>query len=251
MKRFQNKVAVITGGNSGIGYAAAKEFQAQGVKVVITGRKQEAVDAAAKELGVEGIVSDQGDLNAIDALVHQVKEKTGKVDILFINAGVAFFMPIEHVTEDHFDQMMDVNFKGAYFTLSKFLPILNDGAAVTFLSSVSATTGMGNSSVYSASKAAMTSLARVASSELAARGIRVNAVHPGPISTPIFSKTGMDEATMNEMGPAIMNSLLVKRLGTAEEVAKLVVFLSSEDAGFITGAEYVIDGGANVNQLFG
>jgi NAD(P)-dependent dehydrogenase (short-subunit alcohol dehydrogenase family) len=152
MRTLQNKVAVITGGNSGIGFATAKELARLGAKVIITGRNEAAVAQAARQLGVEGLASDQGDVAAIDALVAGLRTRVDGVDILFINAGVAAFSPIAGATEAHFDQIMDVNFKGAFFTLSKFIPLLREGAAVTFLSSVNATSGMANTAVYAASK---------------------------------------------------------------------------------------------------
>jgi NAD(P)-dependent dehydrogenase (short-subunit alcohol dehydrogenase family) len=249
MSTLQNKVAVITGGNSGIGFATAKELAGQGARVIITGRNEAAVEEAAGALGVEGLVSNQGDLAAIEALVARLRTQADGVDILFINAGVGFFSPIADTTEAHFDQIMDVNFKGAFFTLSRFIPLLRPGAAVTFLSSVNATSGMAGTAVYAASKAAMHSLVKVAATELAPRGIRVNAVSPGPIDTPLFGKTGLDEAALQGFATAMQHRIPLKRFGTADEVARLVGFLSGDGAGFITGAEYVIDGGVNVNPV--
>jgi NAD(P)-dependent dehydrogenase (short-subunit alcohol dehydrogenase family) len=251
MTTLKNKIAVVTGGNSGIGYATAKELAAQGAQVIITGRQPQAVEKAANELGVIGLVSDQSDLASIEALVSQVQSRFGGLDVLFINAGVAAFAPIEQATEAHFDDIMDINFKGAYFTLSKFIPLLRPGAAVTFLTSVNATSGMPNTSAYAASKAALHSLVKVASSELAGRGIRVNAVSPGPINTPLFGKTGLDEPSLQGFAAAMSQRIPLKRFGTSQEVAKLVSFLSSEDAGFINGSEYLIDGGINVNPILG
>jgi NAD(P)-dependent dehydrogenase (short-subunit alcohol dehydrogenase family) len=251
MTTLKNKIALVTGGNSGIGYATAKELAAQGAQVVITGRQPQAVEKAATELGVIGLVSDQGDLASIEALVSQVQSRFGGLDVLFINAGVAAFAPIEQATEAHFDAIMDINFKGAYFTLSKFIPLLRPGAAVTFLTSVNATSGMPNTSAYAASKAALHSLVKVASSELAGRGIRVNAVSPGPINTPLFGKIGLDEPSLQGFAAAMSQRIPLKRFGTSQEVAKLVSFLSSEDAGFINGSEYLIDGGINVNPILG
>ncbi len=251
MNTLNNKTVIITGGNSGIGYATAQEMKARGANVIITGRNQAAVTKAASELGVNGLVADQGDLKAIDKLVADVKAQHGNVDVLFINAGIGAFLPLHVADEAHFDSIMNVNFKGAYFTLNKFLPILNEGASVIFLSSVSATTGMPGSSVYSASKAALNSLVKVASSELAAKKIRVNAVSPGPIQTPIFGKMGMDEATQQGMAETFSNRVPLKRMGQAHEVAKLVTFLAGSDAQFITGADYVVDGGVGVNALMG
>jgi len=250
MSRLTNKVAVVTGGNSGIGYATAKEFIAEGATVVITGRNKAAVELAASEIGAVGIVSDQGDLQAIDQLVAAVKSRYGKVDTLFINAGVAAFAPFEAITEAQFDSNLDINFKGAFFTLQKFLPLLKEGASVTFLSSINAYTGMSNTSVYAPSKAALNSLTRTVAYELAPRKIRVNAVCPGPISTPIFEKLGLSEEALQQFNVAIQAKVPLKRIGTSEEVAKLVTFLSSDDALFITGSEYVIDGGLNLNPIF-
>jgi len=251
MSKLKDKVAVITGGNSGIGLATAREFIAQGAKVVITGRNQAAIDAAARELGstVTGVLADTADLQHTDALVAKVKALYDKVDILFINAGVGKFFPIELATEEQFDQIMNINYKGAYFTLSKFVPLLRDGASVILLSSINATAGLANSSVYGGSKAALNSLAKVASIELSPRKIRVNSVSPGPIDTPILNKTGLDAATLEGFTGALRNKLPLKRLGIASEVAKLVTFLASDDAGFITGSDYLIDGGIAVNTV--
>jgi NAD(P)-dependent dehydrogenase (short-subunit alcohol dehydrogenase family) len=248
-KQLEGKIAVVTGGNSGIGYATAKELVAQGARVVITGRNKETLASAAAELNAIGIVSDQSNLKAIDALVAQVKEEFGAIDILFVNAGIAAFHPIEQVTEEHFDGILNINFKGAFFTLQKFIPILKEGASVTFLSSLNATTGMANSSVYAASKAALNSLVRAASIELSNRQIRVNSVSPGPINTPIFGKLGLDEESINGLAQAMQNAIPLKRFGTVEQVAKIVAFLSSEDAAYTTGSDYPIDGGLGVNSV--
>ena len=251
MSKLKDKVAVITGGNSGIGLATAKEFIAQGAKVVITGRKQTAIDEAVRELGAHatGVLADTANLEHIDALVAKVKALHSKVDILFINAGVGQFFPIESATEQQFDQIMNINYKGAYFTLSKFVPLLQEGASVILLSSINATAGMANSSVYGGSKAALNSLAKVASIELAPRKIRVNSVSPGPIDTPIFGKTGLDAATLDGFLGAIVSQIPLKRIGISSEVAKLVTFLASDEANFITGADYLVDGGIAVNTV--
>lgn len=251
MSKLKDKVAVITGGNSGIGLATAKEFIAQGAKVVITGRKQGAIDEAVRELGgnATGVLADTANLQHTDALVAKVKALYNKVDILFVNAGVGQFFPIESATEQQFDQIMNINYKGAYFTLSKFVPLLQEGASVILLSSINATAGLANSSVYGGSKAALNSLVKVASIELAPRKIRVNSVSPGPIDTPIFGKTGLDEATLEGIVGSIRSHIPLKRFGISSEVAKLVTFLASDDANFITGADYLIDGGIAVNTV--
>ncbi len=249
MSKLQNRVAVITGGNSGIGYATAKKMKEDGAKVIITGRSEERVATAASELGVTGIVADVLDLNAMDSLVAKVKATVGNVDILFANAGTFLPTPVGQLSEEVFDTQMGINFKGAVFTTEKFEPILNDGASIINLSSVLAHAGMANGSIYSASKAALIAYTRSAATELASRGIRVNSVLPGPIDTPIYGKTGMDEEQLNGFAQAILNSVPLKRFGQAEEVAKLVSFLASDDAAFITGGEYTIDGGIIIHPL--
>jgi len=250
MSRFSNKVVVVTGGNSGIGYATAQQFVKEGAKVIITGRNKAAVEKAASELGAIGFVSDQGNLQAIDKLVAEIKSRYNKVDTLFVNAGVASFAPFEAVTEEQFDSILDINFKGAFFTLQRFLPLLKEGSSVTLLSSVNAHTGMPNTSVYAPSKAALNSLMRTVAYELAPRKIRVNVVSPGPIDTPIFDKVGLSEEAKEQFSNAMNARVPLKRIGTSDEVAKLVTFLSSDDASFITGSEYVIDGGVILNPIF-
>lgn len=249
MSNLNEKVAVVTGGNSGIGYASAKELKEQGAKVIITGRSAERVQAAAQELDVKGIVADVSDLGAIESLVSQVQKEYGKVDILFVNAGVFAPTPIGQTTEGMFDNIIDINFKGAVFTIEKFLPILNEGASVINLSSVTAYSGMPNGAIYSASKAALNSYTRTAARELAARGIRVNVINPGPINTPIYGKTGMPEEQLNGFAGAMQKRVPLNRFGESREVAKLVAFLASDDASYITGGEYNIDGGLNVDPL--
>lgn len=249
MSQLNGKVAVVTGGNSGIGYASAKELKHRGATVVITGRSAEKVKKAAEELNVKGIVADVSDLAAIDRLVEQVSNELGKVDILFVNAGIFQPAPVGQISEEMFDHQMGINLKGAVFTVEKFLPILNDGASIINLSSVNAYTGMPNTAVYAASKAALNSYTRTAATELAPRKIRVNAVNPGPVYTPIFGKTGMPEEQLNGFAEAMQNRVPLKRFGQPEDIAKLVAFLASEDASFITGSEYNIDGGINVNPL--
>lgn len=243
MSTFNNRVAIVTGGNSGIGYATAKALKAEGAKVIITGRRKEAIEKAAEELGVTGIVADQSSLVATAQLVAQVSKDFGKVDVLFINAGVAHMLPIAQVTEDHYDEIMNINLKGAYFTLNKFIPILNEGAAVVFLSSNTASFTNAGASVYAASKAALNSVMRTAALELAPQKITVNSVSPGPTQTEILNKSGHDAATLESLHAWMIERLPMKRLGTAEEVAKLVLHVAGDAGRFITGSDFVIDGG--------
>ena len=249
MKNLENKVAIVTGGNSGIGYAAAAEWASKGAKVIVTGRNKEALAKAETELNVTGIVADQSDLKSIDNLVEEVKGKFGKVDILFLNAGIAAFAPVDSASEEHYDSIMNVNVKGVYFTVQKVLPILNDGGSIIFNTSVNAQLGMPGSSVYGASKAAVLSLNRIFAAELAGRKIRVNAVSPGPIETPLYGKVGLEKEEVEGLGVALGQKILLKRFGQAAEVAKTIAFLASDDASFITGTEIVVDGGLTVNTV--
>lgn len=249
MSTFTNKVAVVTGGNSGIGLATAKELIAQGARVVITGRNAAAVAAAAKETGATGIVADQSDLKSIDGLVSQVKEQFGKVDVLFVNAGIATFSPLATASEEHYDAIMNANVKGVFFTTQKFIPLFNDGGAIIFNTSVNASLGMPDTSVYAASKAAVLSLNRVLATELAPRKIRVNAVSPGPVATPLYGKIGLSDEQVNGFGEILGKKILLNRFAQPEEIAKTVRFLASEEASFITGTELVVDGGLTVNAV--
>ncbi|WP_025764361.1 SDR family NAD(P)-dependent oxidoreductase [Dyadobacter tibetensis] len=249
MSKLTGKVAIVTGGNSGIGYATAKELKNQGATVVITGRDSLKVVKASQELGVKGIVADVKNLSAIDKLVEEVKKAYEKIDILFVNAGIFQPAAVGQISEEMFDYQMGINFKGALFTTEKFLPILSDGASIINLSSINAYTGMPNTAVYAASKAALNAYTRTAATELAPRKIRVNSVNPGPVSTPIFGKTLMKEEQLNGFAEAMQNRIPLKRFGQPEDIAKLVCFLASDDASFITGSEYNIDGGININPL--
>lgn len=243
MKNLEGKVAVITGGNSGIGYASASELKEKGATVVITGRRKEAVDKAASEIDAIGLVADQANLIDIDNLVLSITRQFGKIDILLINAGISQFASIELMQETMFDSMMNINVKGAYFTLSKFIPVLNDNASVVLLSSTSASVPAPNISVYSASKAAINAIVKVAALELASRNIRVNAVSPGPVATEIMDKSGLGAP---EVQDHILNGIPLGRFGKPGEVAKLITYLCDDEAAFITGSEFRIDGGQSI-----
>jgi len=245
MRKLEGKVAVITGGNSGIGLATAKEFKEQGARVVITGRDQQTLDEAKRDIGgdVLAVRSDTSRLTDIDKLLAAVKEKFGKIDVLFVNAGIGKFVPVAEVTEELFDSIMDINFKGAYFTIQKALPFLNDNASIVLNTSIVAHIGMPNSSVYAASKAALLTLVRTLSAELVGRGIRVNAVSPGPISTPILNRLGLPPEALAETKNGLEGQVPMKRFGRPEEIAKTVLFLASSDSSFLLGTEIIADGG--------
>lgn len=249
MSNLKGKVAVVTGGNSGIGFASAKALKEKGATVIITGRSADRVKEASQLLNVQGVVADVSDLSAIDKLVKTIEDKYGKVDILFVNAGIFLPAPVGQISEEMFDHQIGINFKGAVFTIERFLSKLNEGASIINLSSVNAYTGMPNTAVYAASKAALNSYTRTAATELASRNIRINAINPGPVQTPIFSKTGMSEDQLNGFAQAMQNRIPLKRFGQPEDIANLVVFLASDEASFITGSEYNIDGGININPL--
>ncbi len=245
MKRLQGKVAVITGGNSGIGLATAKRFLDEGAKVAISGRNQKTLEESAKSLGdgVLAVKADTAKLEDIGQFLGEVSKKFGKIDVLFVNAGVAKFAPLNETPEAIFDEQFDINIKGAYFTIQKALPYLNDGASIVFNTSVAGSTGTPTTSAYSATKAALRSLTRTAAAELAERKIRVNAVAPGPIVTPIFGRTGLPQQVIDDWAKGLVEKVPMKRFGQPEEVAGVVAFLASADASYITGVEINVDGG--------
>ena len=243
--KLQNKIAVITGGNSGIGFATAKELKNHGARVVIIGRNSEAIGRAARELGGDtlGIAADVSRVADLDRAFQTIREKAGHIDILFVNAGSAKFAPAAESTEALFDELTDANFKGAYFTMQRALPLLTEGASIVFNSSTIAHFGLPGASIYAAGKAALISLARTLAIELAGRKIRVNVVSPGPIATPIFGKLGLPQAAVEQMAAGILAQVPLNRFGEPNEIAGSVVFLCSTDAAFITGQELIIDGG--------
>ena len=244
-QKLKDKVAVITGGNSGIGLATAKLFQAEGAKVIITGRRTEAVETAVKEIGgtCVGFVSDTGNLKDIADLYQQIQKTAGKIDVLFLNAGIAIFGPFDTIDEAAFDAMVNINFKGLFFNIQQAAPLLNEGASVIINSSIADQKGFPNTSVYGATKAAVRSLARTLSAELIERKIRVNSLAPGPIDTPIFDKVGIPEADVPGMKEDFAGQNPMKRMGRPDEIASAALFLASGDSSYITGIDLTVDGG--------
>jgi len=243
--KLKNKVAVITGGNSGIGLATARLFASEGAKVAITGRNELTLKTAETQIGHDAlsVKADVLDLKSIDLAYKEIHDKLGKFDILVINAGVFKGLPLADFTEELFDEISDINFKGAFFSVQKALPYLKDGSSVVLTSSTVNETGMATASAYSATKAALRSLARGFSADLLERGIRVNVLSPGPIETPIFDRLGMPQENVDGMKEYLASSVPVKRMGTAEEMAKGFLFLASDDSSYMLGGEIVLDGG--------
>lgn len=246
MSKLINKTALITGGTSGIGFETAKLFINEGAKVAVTGQNEERVMQAGKELGPEALAirADVGSLDDLEKMVNMAGDKLGKLDILFVNAGVLKMGPLSEVDEEHFDFQINVNFKGAFFTIQKTVPIMNDGGSIVINSSNANQIGLPGLSIYSATKAAVRSLARTLATELLGKKIRVNTISPGPIETPIFGKTEIQEDVAEEIAKDIIDHNPMKRFGKPEEIAKAVLFLASDDSSYMTGEEIVVDGGA-------
>ena len=243
--KLQNKVAVITGGNSGIGFATAQEFKAQGARVILIGRNADAVAKAAAEISGDtlGLVADVSRVADIDRAFATIREKAGRVDVLFVNAGIAKFAPLADSTEALFDEINDANMKGAYFTVQRALPLLSEGASVIFTSSTVVHFGMPGASIYAAGKAALNSFAKTLAIELAGKKIRVNVVSPGPIATPIFGKMGMPKEALDQVAAGILSQVPLARFGESAEIAKAVTYLASADASYVSGTELLVDGG--------
>ena len=243
--KLEGKVALITGGNSGIGLATAKQFGNEGAYVFITGRREAELAAAKKQIGknVTAIQGDVSNLDDLDRLFAQIKKEKGKLDIVFANAGVARYAPLGTITEDFFDSIFDINVKGVLFTVQKALSLLRDGGSIILNASIVASKGLSSNSVYSATKAAVRSFARTWTTDLKDRRIRVNAVSPGPIDTPGLSELLASSETGEQRKKMISTTVPLGRFGRPEEIAKAVVFLASDDASYITGVELFVDGG--------
>ena len=246
--KLRNKVALITGGTSGIGLATAKLFQDEGARVIVTGVNPARLDEASRQLGSNVLVL-RADLRVrsdIDDVVATIRDKFAHLDILFANAGVGFAAPLEAVTEKQVDEQFSINFKGIFFTVQKAVPILSKGGVIVLATSFLNAVGAPGLSILSATKAAVRSLARSLGAELAPRGVRVNAVSPGPTNTPFHSKLGLSENDLRDVAAGIEAQVPLRRFGEADEIAKAALFLASEDSSFMTGAEVVVDGGLSL-----
>lgn len=243
--RFQNKIALVTGGNSGIGLAAAQAFAKEGARVAIAGRDPETLKQAKASIGTNAIAiqADVSKLADVDRVIAETAKIAGRIDVLFVNAGIGNFLPIEASDEAFFDRLFATNVKGAYFTIQKALPHMREGSSIVINASSVVELGLPNSSVYTATKAAIASLARSLALELGPRGIRLNVVNPGPTETPIFGRMGLSDDVVREMTAQITASVPMKRFGAPEEVARAVLFLASDEASFVHGASLGVDGG--------
>jgi NAD(P)-dependent dehydrogenase (short-subunit alcohol dehydrogenase family) len=244
--RFKGRVVLVIGGNSGIGRAAALAYAAEGGTVVITGRDMKTLQAVALEIGAGtlAIRADIADIASTDDVVQQVRERHGRVDVLFVNAGIGGFAPVQQVTPELWDQVHDVNLRGCFFAAQKVLPLMGHGGAIVFTGSIGSQLAAPANVVYAASKAGLRAVTRIFAVELVAQGIRVNMVSPGPTETPIiYRNPGMDEQAADALRQMMIANTPMKRMGTPEEIANAVLFLSSSDASFITGVDLFVDGG--------
>jgi len=244
MKKLEGKIAVVTGGSTGIGLATAQRLVAEGAYVYITGRRQEELDAAVKTIGgnVTGIRGDVSNLDDLDRLYATIEQEKGRIDVLFANAGGGAFSRLGEITEAQFDKEFGINVKGLLFTVQKALPLMKAGGSIILNASIVATKGFENFSVYSATKAAVRSFARTWTSDLKGQGIRVNAVSPGPIDTPAVD--GLAPGNAEALKAGLASTVPLGRIGEPDEIAKAVVFLASDDSSFVTGIDLVVDGGA-------
>jgi len=245
MGKLEGKIALITGGNSGIGLATAKRFVSEGAYVYITGRRESELASAVKEIGrnVTGVQGDVSDLGDLDRLFAQIRREKGRLDIVFANAGAAKYARLGEITEEFYDSIFNINVKGLLFTVQKALPLMPDGASIILNASIVASKGLPSNSVYSATKAAVRSFARTWTTDLKDRHIRVNAVSPGSTDTPGLNDLLASSETGQQRLKMISNSVPLGRLGAPDEIAKAVVFLASDDASYVTGAELFVDGG--------
>jgi NAD(P)-dependent dehydrogenase (short-subunit alcohol dehydrogenase family) len=244
--RFADKVALVIGGNSGIGRAAAVAFGAEGAKVVITGRDPKTLAEVAAQVGAGtlAIRSDVADMASLDEVMRQVREKHGRIDALFVNAGIGTFAPIPEITPERWDEVHNVNLRGCFFAAQKALPLMGRGGSIVFTGSIGSVLGVPGNAIYASAKAGLRAVSRIFAVELVAQGIRVNMVSPGPTETPIINRNvGMDPAAVDALRQMMIANTPMRRMGEPEEIARAVLFLSSSEASFITGVDLFVDGG--------
>ena len=242
--RFKDKVVLIIGGNSGIGLAAARLFAAEGARLIISGRDLKTLAGAAEETGAAAVRCDVADLDTLDDCMAQVRETHGRIDVLFVNAGIGAFAPVREVTPQLWDEIHAVNLRGCFFAVQKALPLMGRGGAVVITGSIGAEAAVPGNAVYAASKAGLRAATRILGVELVGEGIRVNMVSPGPTETPLINRTiGMDAAAVEALRQIMINVVPMKRMGEADEVARAVLFLASDEASFVNGVDLYVDGG--------
>jgi NAD(P)-dependent dehydrogenase (short-subunit alcohol dehydrogenase family) len=244
-QRFKGKVAVVTGGNSGIGLGVAKAYAREGAQVAITGRNEKTLEVAAKEIGdgTLAIQSDSGKVREIEAAMQKINQRFGRIDALFVNAGVGKFVPFTEVTEQFFDETIGINMKGVFFTVQKAISLMSKGSAIVLNASINAHLGMPGTTVYGATKAAVINMAKTLSADLLEKGIRVNAISPGPITSALLARDGISQEKLQETKDWIQSQVPIKRFGTPEEIAAAVLYLTAPESAFVLGAELIIDGG--------
>ena len=244
-QRFRGKVAVVTGGNSGIGLGVAKAYAQEGAQVAITGRTEKTLQVAAKEIGdgTLAIRSDAGKVADVEAAMMEIKDRFGRIDVLFVNAGIGKFVPFEQVTEQFFDETVNINMKGVFFPVQTAAPLMPKGSAIVLNASINAHLGMPGTTVYGATKAAVLNMAKTLSADLLEKGIRVNAISPGPITSALLARDGIAQETLQETKDWIQGQVPIKRFGTPEEIAAGVLYLTSPESAFVVGSELIVDGG--------
>jgi NAD(P)-dependent dehydrogenase (short-subunit alcohol dehydrogenase family) len=243
--RFTGKVVLIVGGNSGIGLATARAFAAEGARLIITGRDPATLKAAAEESGAEHFRTDIADPEALAPVVEAIRAKHGRIDVLFVNAGVGGFRPVRDVTPEFWDEIQDINLKGAFFAVQKSLGLMGQGGSIVVTGSIGSVMGIPGNVIYAASKAGLRAAVRVLATELVGEGIRVNMVSPGPTETPIINRDpGMDAAAIEGLRKMMLANIPMHRMGDADEIARAVLFLASDEASFITGVDLFVDGGS-------
>jgi NAD(P)-dependent dehydrogenase (short-subunit alcohol dehydrogenase family) len=244
--RFQDKIVLVVGGNSGIGLASAQEFGKEGAKVILTGRSQRTIDEAVASIpGAIGFQSDIADTEALSPVIEAIRNEFGQLDVLFVNAGVGAFAPVREVTPQLWDEIHNINLRGCFFAIQKALPLLRRGSSIVLTSSIGADAAVPGNTIYAASKAGLRAVARILAKELITEGIRVNVVSPGPIETPLINRNvGMSDSEVDTLRQVMIGAVPMGRMGEPAEVAKTVLFLASDDASFVTSADIAVDGGA-------